>query len=75
MFESIPEARRVIVTQCCEPVTLLLEVRADTRPAIHWIFRGVVISDNNTNYNISDTVGEERGEEHYFKVITDRRTV
>ena len=75
MFESIPEARRVIVTQCCEPVTLLLEVRADKLPAIHWIFRSVVILANNTNYNISDTVKEKRGEEHYFKVFTHRRTV
>ena len=77
VFQSIPaesEPNRTIVADCCVPVTFLLEVRVDRLPEIRWMFKGVPISDNNTNYNISNTVGEERGEEHYLKVIIGGRS-
>ena len=77
VFQSIPaesEPNRTIVADCCVPVTFLLEVQVHRLPEIRWMFKDVPILDNNTNYNISDTVEEERGVEHYFKVNTRRRS-
>ena len=49
-------------------VTLELVVRADTLPLISWMLGSSVISSSNSNYDISDTVEEEQGLDHYFKV-------
>ena len=47
--------------------TLELVVRADTLPIITWLKGSTVIS-NDLRYNISETVEEEQGQDHYYKV-------
>ena len=68
-FLSMPaevEPRRTVTNGT--GVTLLLTVRVDTLPTITWRFRGVNISENNTDYNISSTVEVEQGDGHQYMV-------
>ena len=50
------------------PVTLQLEVRADTLPTITWRVNGAAISVNDSNYEIGSIVEEERGDDHFYMV-------
>ena len=70
IYQSSPvetEPSKTIVTRGM-PVTLQLEVRADTLPTITWRVNATAISVNDTNYNISNITKEGRGDDHFFMV-------
>ena len=69
-YQSSPvetESNRTIVMRGM-PVTLQLEVRADTLPTITWRVNGAAISVNDSNYEIGSIIEEERGDDHFYMV-------
>ena len=69
-YQSSPvetESKKTIVMRGM-PVTLQLEVRADTLPTITWRVNGAAISVNDSNYEIGSIVEEERGDDHFYMV-------